>query len=70
VPAVIASAVDGLNLGFNTYLDFLYQVRWKATLTSPEWGVLTNVTGDGALKFVTMNAESDSGFFRVLQLCN
>jgi beta-glucanase (GH16 family) len=70
VPVSIARAGNNLNLGFATYLGLPYQVRWKASLTDPDWQVLTNLTGNGAIQTVTVGSQATSRFLRVVRPCD
>ena len=70
VPISAARVGNSLNLACATYLNLPYQVLWKASLTDPQWQVLTNLMGDGALRTVTVDLQSTSRFFRILRLCN
>jgi beta-glucanase (GH16 family) len=72
LPVAAAAAADGNNvtLNFPTFLDLPYQVSSKTSLVDPEWMVLTNLSGDGAVKTITVGIDSDSRFYRVTRLCN
>jgi hypothetical protein len=71
-PVAASLAADGnsLNLAFETYLALPYQVCWKSSLADPEWLVLTNLAGDGRVRTVTVDPQSESRFYRVLRYCN
>ncbi|MSU57361.1 MAG: glycosyl hydrolase family protein [Pedosphaera sp.] len=70
VPVSAARVGNGLNIGFVTFLDLPYQVRWKANLLDPNWLALTNLTGNGGVQTVTVNFQSTSRFYRIARLCN
>ena len=71
-PVPVSAALGGgsLNLAFATYLNLPYQVRWKASLTDPEWLPLTNVAGNGSLTTLAMSLQSATRFYQVMRLCN
>ncbi len=70
VSASLAWVGNNLNLGFATYLALPYTIRWKASLTNPEWVALTNFPGDGCVQTVIVDLQSTSGFYQVLRACN
>ena len=70
VPVSATRVGNSLNLGFPTYLDLPYQVRWKSALANPGWFVWTNVTGDGGVRTVTVDLLSASRFYQIKRLCN
>jgi len=59
-----------LSLAFATYLNLPYVISWKTVLTDPDWLVLTNISGEGVVKSVPIELQSDSRFFRVMRVCN
>jgi len=70
---VAATAVNNGNavsIGFPTLSGIPYQVRYKNALTDPNWQVLTNVTGTGAVKIISDALLPGQRFYRVSRLCN
>jgi beta-glucanase (GH16 family) len=70
VAASIGQAHGDLNLSFQTFLNRPYEVHWKTNLADPDWLVLTNVSGDGATKGLSLNPPISSSFYRVTRLCD
>ena len=70
VPVSVSRVGNNVRLGLATYLGLPYEVRWKASLTDPDWFGLTNLTGNGAIQTVTLGAQAPSRFFRVVRPCN
>ena len=59
-----------MQLAFASLLGVSYQLRWKASLTDPQWLVLTNVTGAGALESVPVDLQASARFYRVTRACD
>jgi hypothetical protein len=70
VMSSISRSGTNLNLAFPTYLNLPYVVAWKSDLTVPDWAVLTNLAGDGAVKSLTVNSQANARFYKVVRLCN
>jgi len=70
VPMSLARAGSTMSMGFPTYLNFPYQLRWKSSLADAAWLPFTNITGDGSVQAVSVDLQSSSRFFRALRLCN
>lgn len=72
VPTPVSATRTGgtLNLGFATYLNLPYEVRWKAALADANWLVLTNLVGTGGAQSLTVDLQATSRFYRVMRLCN
>lgn len=68
----VAAGLSGgyLQLAFASLLGLSYQLRWKASLTDPQWLVLTNVTGAGALESVPVDLQASARFYRVTRACD
>jgi hypothetical protein len=57
---------EGFHFWLETIHDGLYRVEFKETLATPEWRVLTEVTGDGQrLKVNDPAASGSCRFYRV-----
>jgi beta-glucanase (GH16 family) len=70
VPLSFSRSGSNINLAFGTYLNWPYVVGWKADLGLPGWLALTNFSGDGTVKNIAVGTQSDSGFYRVVRLCD
>lgn len=69
VPASASANGGRVHLAFPTYLELPYAVRWRPSLVEGTWLPLTNLTGNGDLRTVTVDPLPAAGFFRVLRLC-
>jgi hypothetical protein len=70
VAAAAINTGNAVSIGFPTFSGIPYQVRYKNALTDPSWQVLTNVTGNGALKIISDALSAGQRFYRVARLCN
>lgn len=70
VAAAAINTGNAVSIGFPTFSGIPYQVRYKNALTDPSWQVLTNVTGNGAMKIISDALSAGQRFYRVARLCN
>ena len=70
MPVVVSRTGLDLNVAFRTFLGLAYQMRLKNDLGDAGWQVLSNATGDGALKLVSDVVTGSRRFYHVAWLCN
>ena len=68
VPLKASRTGTALNLTFPTYLNLPYQLTWKASLTAPQWSLLTQLSGDGTPQTVTVSLPAPTRFYSVARI--